>query len=115
MDEGTLAARIQRRLDKVGKTREQVSVAIGRHRDYIRNIMRGRSKEPKGRNLAMLAAELQCTVEWLIKGAGRETLGRDGDEGELLKVFREMSPTQRAAYLSMGRAMIPVPDQKDAI
>lgn len=59
------AARIQERLDTLGKTARAVSLEIGCSEDFVRSILRGKSQSPRGANLMRLARELQTTPEYL--------------------------------------------------
>ena len=62
----SLYDRIQRRLDRLGLKAEMASVRAGMGRDGIRNIKRGKSVSPRGRNLKALADVLECSVEDLL-------------------------------------------------
>jgi len=64
-----LIARIEERLDAMGITANAASEAAGLERTYIRNIINGKSRGPRGENAVRLAAVLGCSVEWLLGGA----------------------------------------------
>lgn len=79
-----LAARIEARLDALGLTANAASEQAGLERTYIRNILNGKSRGPRGENAVRLAAVLGCSVEWLLGGgpaegdpAGRALPARD--------------------------------------
>lgn len=63
-----LIARIEERLDAMGITANAASEAAGLERTYIRNIINGKSRGPRGENAVRLAAVLGCSVEWLLGG-----------------------------------------------
>jgi len=63
-----LKNRIRARLDELGKTARAASLEAGLHPDTIRNVLRERSKKPRGDSLVKLAHALDCSVEWLMEG-----------------------------------------------
>src|SRR5262249_4888781 len=71
----SLYDRIQRRLDRLGLKAEAASVRAGMGRDGIRNIKRGKSASPRGRNLKALAEVLECSIEHLLGAEPRPPRG----------------------------------------
>jgi len=63
-----LAARIQVRLDRLGFTARAASIKAGLKPDAIRNIVRGKSQNPRGDTLRILARALECSVQYLVSG-----------------------------------------------
>ena len=63
-----LIARIEQRLGALGLSANAASEAAGLERTYIRNIMNGKSRGPRGENAMRLAKALGCPVEWLLGG-----------------------------------------------
>ncbi len=63
-----LKDRIRERLKDLGKTARAASIEAGLHPDTIRNVLRERSKKPRGDSLVKLARALNVTVEWLMEG-----------------------------------------------
>jgi SOS-response transcriptional repressor LexA len=63
-----LEARVNERLIAIGKSPRAASLEAGGSPDLIRNIIRGKSKAPRGQNLQRLAEVLGVSVEWLITG-----------------------------------------------
>jgi transcriptional regulator with XRE-family HTH domain len=63
-----LAARIQVRLDRLGFTARAASIKAGLKPDAIRNIVRGKSENPRGDTLRSLARALECSVQYLVSG-----------------------------------------------
>ena len=63
-----LAARIQVRLDRLGFTARAASIKAGLKPDAIRNIVRGKSQNPRGDTLRSLARALECSVQYLVSG-----------------------------------------------
>lgn len=79
-----LAKRIQRRLEKLGKSMRAVSLAVGSDA-LIRNIMAGKSKSPRAENLEAIARELRTTTLWLLNEEGPEEVGGD-QQSRVVKV-----------------------------
>lgn len=67
--EKPLAERITARLTELGLTPNGASVMAGRHRDFIRNIIRGTVKVPRGDNLLKLAEILQVPPSFFFDDA----------------------------------------------
>jgi phage repressor protein C with HTH and peptisase S24 domain/lambda repressor-like predicted transcriptional regulator len=63
-----LAAQIQVRLDRLGFTARAASIKAGLKPDAIRNIVRGKSQNPRGDTLRSLARALECSVQYLVSG-----------------------------------------------
>lgn len=68
----SLGSRIQQRLAALNRSAMSVSVAIGAHEDFIRNIYRkegeGKRHSPGSERLTALAKELETTTDWLLYG-----------------------------------------------
>lgn len=65
-----LHKRILERLEAVGKKARTVSIEAGGSPDLVRNILRGKSKAPRGQSLTRLAEALGVSAEWLMTGDG---------------------------------------------
>ncbi|WP_425403876.1 helix-turn-helix domain-containing protein [Hwanghaeella sp.] len=65
-----LIARIEERLAATGLSANAASEAAGLERTYIRNILNGKSRGPRGENAVRLARALDCSLEWLLGGDG---------------------------------------------
>lgn len=61
----TFFDRIERRLIATGQTEEAASKKAGRNRGYIRDLKRKKSV-PNSKNIAGLAAALECSSEYLL-------------------------------------------------
>lgn len=64
-----LKTRVRDRLLALGKSGRAASLEAGLHPDTVRNVLRERSKQPRGDSLLKLARALDCSVEWLVGGA----------------------------------------------
>ncbi len=67
-----LIAKIDEELARLNQSRRWLSLSVGRGPDYIRDIARGKSREPKGEDLARIAATLGKPIDYFIGG-------REGD------------------------------------
>lgn len=77
-----LIGRIEARLGALGLSANAASEAAGLERTYIRNILNGRSRGPRGENAVRLAKVLACSLEWLLGGEGDAPDTRQGDDGQ---------------------------------
>lgn len=67
----TMRERILRRLDEMGTSARQAAIAAGESPDLFNNILRNRSKAPRGDTLAKAAKCLGVTVDWLTTGTDK--------------------------------------------
>ena len=70
MTGSTLGERIQERLAFLNKTATGASLDISDNKDLLRDIINGRTKNPRADTLRKIATVLECTVEWLMLGDG---------------------------------------------
>lgn len=63
-----LARRIRERMIALGTNQFRVSLDANLGSDYIRDILRGKIKEPSAVKLASIASTLETTPEWLLFG-----------------------------------------------
>ena len=63
-----LKDRVRQRLDKLGLSARAASTSAGLAPDAIRNVLRERSKHPRGDTLRDLAKALNCSIHWLVTG-----------------------------------------------
>jgi transcriptional regulator with XRE-family HTH domain len=68
----SLVERIQRRLRATGLRPRRASELAGLNPTYLRDILDGRTRNPKTEQLTKLAAVLKTTSEWLLEGRGEE-------------------------------------------
>lgn len=62
----TLADRIQSRLEATGLSANAASTFAGLGRDYVRDILRGKVKDPSADRLDRLAVTLGCSLAYLL-------------------------------------------------
>lgn len=74
-----LADRVQSRLDALGISANKASVDAGLGRDYVRDILRGKVREPSADRLRRLAFVLRCRVLYLLGEDDEPGSPRDED------------------------------------
>jgi transcriptional regulator with XRE-family HTH domain len=96
-----IAEAIRRRMEKRGLTRKALSLKAGLAEGYVRDILAGKSKNPRSEHLALLATALNCPVTELIDpelayGPLRENeVVEKPEERAWLAFFRVLSPERR--------------------
>lgn len=73
-----LGARIQKRLDELGKNPSSVALEAGLGRSSVRDIILGRAAHPRMDTLLKLTGPLQCSIDYLLGKV---------EDGELLHDF----------------------------
>lgn len=66
MNEQIVIDRIRSRLEELGESSFDVSVRIGKHRNFVNDLIVGRKKSFAANLLPELAAALNCDVQWLV-------------------------------------------------
>lgn len=69
----TLPERIEQRLADLGTTATAVSLKISDNKDLLRDIINGRTRNPRADTMRKVALGLECTLEWLMEGDGAPT------------------------------------------
>lgn len=85
-----LKKRIETRLGVMGRSARAISISAGLGPDAIRNVLRERSKYPRGDTLRDLARALDCSIDWLMCGKdspaaeamGKEKAAEGADAGK---------------------------------
>lgn len=85
-----LAERVQARLETLGLSANKASVEAGLGRDYVRDIIRGKVREPSADRLRRLAFVLRCSPLYL--------LGETGDVGSPKETARPQTTTLPILY-----------------
>ena len=118
-----LAERIQGRLDRLGQSAEEAGRAAGLPADLIGKLLDGSIPPPRGKRLVKLAEALATSVSYLV-GLDPDTAVPDeylqeeqgdlgllaGDEDALLRAYRRLDVSSRAALLQVVLKMTPEPD-----
>lgn len=63
---GTLAARVQARIDHLGLNAYSAAMKSGLGASYVRDILRGKVADPTASKLLRLAAVLECSIYYLL-------------------------------------------------
>ena len=66
MEKSDIYLRIKQRLDEIGMTERQASLAAVGNSQFIRNIRKGTSSSPRGENILKLAKVLKVNESWLL-------------------------------------------------
>lgn len=64
---GSLAYELEQRMRAAGFNQRSLAVAAGLNETYVRDLLRGRSRNPKSGHLAKLAETLGCSVSDLAE------------------------------------------------
>ena len=115
-----LAERVQGRLDRLDLPAEAAGRAAGLADDFLERLLDGRMAAPRGRRLAKLAEVLATSVSYLVgldpdAEVPPEFMEEDqgslgllaGDEEALLRAYRRLDVSSRAALLQVARKMAP--------
>lgn len=78
--ESPLAQRIAKRMERLQLNNSQLGRLSETSETFVRDILRGKSKNPGPEKLAKIAAALGTSLEWLVKGE-EEAPGRPGIDG----------------------------------
>ncbi len=118
-----LAERVQGRLDRLALSAEAAGRAAGLADDFLPRLLDGRMPAPRGRRLAKLADVLSTSVSYLVgldpdAEVPPEFLEEDqgslgllaGDEEALLRAYRRLDVSSRAALLQVACRMAPEPE-----
>ncbi len=79
----TLGEEVNRRMEELGLNPKRLSLAAGLNETYVRDIMRGRTRNPRTDSLGKLARALGCARADLLPPRERLAEGGDGSAGRL--------------------------------
>ncbi|MTI10210.1 helix-turn-helix domain-containing protein, partial [Curvivirga aplysinae] len=68
--ENSVKGRVRRRMDELKLNQNAAAIKAGLQRTAVRDILEGRSKNPRADTLKKLAVALECSVDWLSTGHG---------------------------------------------
>jgi transcriptional regulator with XRE-family HTH domain len=117
------ADRVQGRLDRLNLSSDDAARLAGLPANFIRNMLDGNLPPPRGKRLVKLAEALATSVSYLIgldpdTPVPQEYLEEDqgslgllaGDEEVLLRAYRRLDMSSRAALIQIVLKMAPEPD-----
>ena len=117
------ADRVLGRLERLGVSPEHAARAGGLPPDFIAKLLDGKAPPPRGQRLVKLAEALATSVSYLV-GLDPDTLVPAeyleeeqgslgllaGDEEALLRAYRRLDVSFRAALLQVALKMAPEPE-----
>lgn len=77
MDRSSVARELERRMALLGLTQKALSRNAGVGDTYVRDILKGKSRNPGGEKLERVASILGCTARDLLFPAGGQTVARE--------------------------------------
>ena len=120
---GEFAERVQGRLDRLGLSPDYAARAAGLPAGFIARLLEGKLPPPRGQRLVKLADALATSVSYLIGldpdvPVPPEYLEEEqgslgllaGDEEALLRAYRRLDVSSRAALLQVAQKMTPEPE-----
>ncbi len=120
---GGMAERVQGRLDRLGMTPGEAASGVGMTLDGLEKVLDGRVEGIRGKRLVRLAEVLATSVGYLVgldpdEAVPEEWLAEDqgqlgllaGDEEALLRAYRRLDVSSRAALLQVVTKMAPEPE-----
>jgi transcriptional regulator with XRE-family HTH domain len=105
-DPGPLARELRRLMNEAGIGQKALALKAGVNETYVRDILKGRSRNPEAGKLGKVAAALGCAAGALHGTAGApdtSELVRDPGELLLLATWRELPQEEREAVLDFIR------------
>ena len=122
----SIAARLQGRLDRLGLEPDQAARVAGVPAELMRRILTDQAPLPRGQRLVKLADALETSVSYLIGldpdvPVPTEFLQEDqgalgllaGDEEAILRAYRRLDVSSRAALLRVVLKMSPEPEEME--
>lgn len=104
----SIGERLRWLLELRGITQVALAEKIGRTQASISNLTTNSSRRPNAETLLRLAAALECSAEWLVRGDGHpfevNVIGKKAEK-DLLQAFRAMDPQAQSALLAAAHAM----------
>ncbi len=121
-----VAERVQGRLDRLGLAQDEAARAAGLPANFVGRLLDGTLLPPRGKRLIKLAEVLATSVSYLIgldpdSPVPAEYLEEDqgtlgllaGDEEALLRAYRRLDVSSRAALLQIVQKMTPEPEMHE--
>lgn len=102
----TLPDRVQQRLEALNLSPYAASMKAsdGRSKDMVSNLLKGRSTNPRGDTLQMIASALETSVDWLLHGDGAAPVpALSKAPASNVRISQLRYPTRRAAGIEGPR------------
>jgi transcriptional regulator with XRE-family HTH domain len=104
----SIGERLRWLLEYRGMKQTELAKSIGRTQSSISNVITDSTRRPNAETLLRMAAALQCSAEWLVRGDGHpfeiNVVGKRAEK-ELIAAFRNMDEQAQAALLAAAKAM----------
>lgn len=86
----------------------ELAEKIGRTQASISNLVTTSTRRPNAETLLRMAAALECSAEWLVRGDGHpfeiNVIGKKAEK-DLIEAFRGMDPQAQSALIAAAHAM----------
>lgn len=121
MTVSSLATELHRRMKKEGFNQKSLATAAGLNETYVRDILKGKSKNPEAGRLSRIAAVLGCSITDLLQPRRKDDgqsgfhitfsddptqIAQTAEEAEWLGAWRDMNEAQRRRAIALLKAMI---------
>lgn len=103
----SMGQRVRGLRKSLGLTQVQLAKLVGVSQSAVSDIESGDTKVLLGPTMTALCAALRTNAEWLQTGRGSPApaITTDIEEGELLAIFRALTPDLRSALMITARSM----------
>lgn len=104
----SLSARIRFARETAGLSQSALARAIKVGASAVNHMESGRTKALRAETILALASALSVSAYWLETGHGSPSPDArlSPEETEALSIYRRLTPTNRDAFLSVGRALL---------
>jgi transcriptional regulator with XRE-family HTH domain len=109
-DEGAIARNVRLRMEAKGLGPKALSLKADLNETYVRDILKGKSRNPRQAHLQKLAAALDCRVSDLtdeLDPAGVGAVPKQDLRRDLHAAIDAMDEDQRRAVLTIIKMMVP--------
>jgi len=106
-DVGLIARNVRKRMDAKGIGPKALSLKAGLNETYVRDILKGRSRNPRQAHLQNLALALECRVSDLtgeIGAARTDSAQADEVKRDLLVAFDSLDTRDRETLLRIAQS-----------
>lgn len=104
----SIGDRLRWLLEYRGMKQTELAEKIGRTQASISNVVTTSTRRPNAETLLRMAAALQCSAEWLVRGEGHpfeiNVVGRKAEK-DLLEAFRNLDDDAKSALIAAAHAM----------
>jgi HTH-type transcriptional regulator, cell division transcriptional repressor len=104
----TIGSRVRALRTAKGMKQGELAKAIGIKQPSLNQIEKNVTKSVKASTLMRLAKVLDANAHWLETGQGSPTAPIEAKpaDSEVLAIWQKLTPTNKAAWIASGRAML---------